>query len=964
MRAASPAIEAAMKDFVTSIPNGVNPVIHIAQTLIREHHGSLPDLHHIVILLPGYQPATRLKLELLRMAEERHTPALLLPRICTLQDFLDQLLPPPDHLIPEEQRLLLLVDALHKHRHLYGASNPWLLAADLLKLFDELTLYRISLPQTAPEFVDLLARCYQIENRHPALLKEAQIVHTLWQAWHQQLQAEGWTDTAGYYLRQLGQSLDRLPADSHFYVAGFSRFIPAETEWLHKIAEQRPLRVMVNGSIDKSGFQPRMGLLRDSSNSGGPFSEFLQAALDSTQAPLLQRARDFSAIHKSSPVADHLRLQPADSFEHEIQHAAFEVQRALQRGDRHIGIITEDRKLARRLRAYLERSGIELKDTAGWALSTTRAVAVLESWLQCIENDFPHHAFLDLLKSSTTDDEQLKLIYRFETDIVLHENIGSGMRRYRKALQFRARRLPWWTNSVQQQLTELLDRYVQAASALQKMLQKPARADAYAQELLGSLQYLRLHNLFAGDEAGSQVLSLLERIQRSAAAAGARIGWSDFRIWLGYTLETQYFSPDTGNPQVQLINLQQSSLQGFDTLIIAAADENRIPGSTDVLPFFNDAVRSALKLPDWQERLRERQHQFRCLLENNARLFVSWQREADGEPLAISPWLEIINHFHETAYGRSLIMEAPAIPTEIRSNIGQQEVRPPLPVIPARPQPAVPTAAVPVDITVSSHQRLLNCPYQFYVYDILQLKAADEIRQALQKSDYGERVHRCLHAFHCGIEGLPGPFAQPVTQQNREQAIHMLKQLALEVFTDDIEDNFLHRGWLQRWLVRIPDYIDWQIAHNVEWTVENAEQQYQVTLDANLSLRGRIDRIERRGGQTALIDYKTGNTPALDEVLQGEDIQLPSYSLFREDVVRVQYLGLDRKKIEDQTVVEGEVLQELRQRVRIRLLDVMSSIREGAPLPALGQPPICDYCDASGLCRRKIWQRQQQAEPE
>ena len=40
-----------------------------------------------------------------------------------------------------------------------------------------------------------------------------------------------------------------------------------------------------------------------------------------------------------------------------------------------------------------------------------------------------------------------------------------------------------------------------------------------------------------------------------------------------------------------------------------------------------------------------------------------------------------------------------------------------------------------------------------------------------------------------------------------------------------------------------------QLEHNLEWTVENAEQQYQVALDANLSLRGRIDRIERRGAE-------------------------------------------------------------------------------------------------------------------
>jgi ATP-dependent helicase/nuclease subunit B len=944
-----------MTDFAILTPDGENPVAYLAHTLMSGHRSDLPDLSHIIVLLPDYQAAARLRLELLRMAEQQNIPALLLPSITTLRDFLAQVVS-PDHVLPEEQRLLLLVNALHKHRYLYGTSNPWLLAADLLQLFDELTLYRIRLPQAVAEFADLLARCYRMDSGHPALLKEAQIVHTLWQAWHRQLQAEGWIDSSSQHLRQLGYSLQRLPASAHFYLAGFRRFIPAELEWLRELARLRPLRLLMQGTPDDSGLQPRFGFLR---NSASPRSRFFQATFDSS-APLLQRARDFAVLHPSSPVLESIRIHPADSFEEEVQFAALEVRRALQRDDRHIGVVTEDRKFARRLRAYLERAGIELKDTTGWALSTTRAAALLESWLQCVENDFPHHAFLDLLKSAAPadDEEYLKLVYRFETDIVLHENIGSGMQRYRKALRSRALRLQWWNGSVQQRLTALLDLHERAAAPLQKLLNGNRPARLYAHELLTSLQYLQLERRLAGDEAGSQTLSLLDRVQRAASAIDASIGWLDFRIWLGYALETHYFSPSTVNPRVQLLNLQQCTLQAFDTLIVAAADENRIPGSAAALPFFSDAVRGVLALPDWEDRLRERQYQFRCLLENNARIIVSWQRESNGEPVALSPWFEMINHFHESAYGRSLLAPVGTDrAAEIRFHTGTD-----MPAIPASPAPRIAASSVPTDLTVSSHQRLLDCPYQFFAYDVLKLKAADEIRQSLQKSDYGERVHRCLQAFHSGIEGLPGPFAQPVTPQNRGQALELLQRIAHAVFTDDIEDNFLHRGWLQRWLARIPDYLDWQTEHNTEWTVENAEQQYQVALGAELNLRGRIDRIERRGGEIALIDYKTGRTPALDEVLSGEDVQLPSYSLFREDVVRVQYIGLDGAKIEDRTVVEGESLRELREQVRKRLLETMNRIREGASLPALGQPPRCDYCDASGLCRRKIWQQQKPSE--
>ncbi|HEY3488025.1 MAG TPA: DNA helicase, partial [Gammaproteobacteria bacterium] len=495
----------------------------------------------------------------------------------------------------------------------------------------------------------------RLEARHPALLREAQIVHTLWQAWHQQLQAEGWVEASAYYLQQLGTSLEYLPLRTHFYLAGFNRFTPAECEWLEQLAQRRPVHLLINGDPDDTGVQPRLGFLQTHA-AGNPYTAFLQAALDNTAAPLLSRARTFAAAYPHSPVTERIHIHPAASFEHEIQLLTQAIQLALQQGERRIGIVTEDRKLARRLRAYLERSGIGLNDSVGWALSTTRAVALLENWLQCVENDFPYHAFLDLLKSSSTDDaEYLKLVYRFETDIVLHEKIANGMERYRRALKLRDERLSWWNNPQREKLIQLLDCYDQAALQFRTLLRKRAPARAFVAALLQSLQLLQLDHVFAADPAGQQVLALLERLQRSATALDAAIDWLGFRVWLGYALETHYFSPSADSQYVYLVNLQQSALQTFDTLIIAAADARHLPGAAGTLPFFNDTVRSALQLPDWRDRLAERQYMFRSLLENNRKIVISWQQETDSGPAALSPWLEMINHFHAAAYGRSLL---------------------------------------------------------------------------------------------------------------------------------------------------------------------------------------------------------------------------------------------------------------------------------------------------------------------
>ena len=36
--------------------------------------------------------------------------------------------------------------------------------------------------------------------------------------------------------------------------------------------------------------------------------------------------------------------------------------------------------------------------------------------------------------------------------------------------------------------------------------------------------------------------------------------------------------------------------------------------------------------------------------------------------------------------------------------------------------------------------------------------------------------------------------------------------------------------------------------------------------------------------------------------------------------------------------------------------DEWQRLREGAAMPALGEGPVCDTCEARGLCRRDHWQ--------
>src|SRR3569833_996112 len=76
---------------------------------------------------------------------------------------------------------------------------------------------------------------------------------------------------------------------------------------------------------------------------------------------------------------------------------------------------------------------------------------------------------------------------------------------------------------------------------------------------------------------------------------------------------------------------------------------------------------------------------------------------------------------------------------------------------------------------------------------------------------------------HAGGAGPAAPYAATRTAANRAQAVAALEDISRAVFAKDLEDNFEHRGWLQRWLERIPEYIDWQIARQASWRVSEVE---------------------------------------------------------------------------------------------------------------------------------------------
>jgi len=947
---------------------------------VTQFKENLPDLTHITILMSNTHAATRLRQTLTHETNQAGFPALLGPKIQSLANFIDdQQTCNMLETIPTATRELMLVDALRDYPDLYGKSSPWLLAENLLQLFDELSQQQTVLPDNIDEFTADVIDAYGIpktdaEDIESQLSQEAKLVHTLWKAWQQQLADENKTDRHQRYIEKLANYNHQ--DDQQLFLLGYTDFIPAEQQWFNALAKQGNATLILQGehlSVENQ-YHPNTAIknildenkefIKQSNPVTEPFDQVLNDIYTLDGTDISSRASTASAQYIHSPLEDKLSIFAANTSEQEALAIELQIRDWLHEGKRNIGVVTQDRRLARRLRALLERTNIELRDYSGWTLSTTSAAAALERWLECVEQDFNHLPLLDLLKSSFTfssleKEDKLYHIYRFEQDIILHENIAENIYRYKKQIDRRTNRIDeMWTEDISNALHGLLDSLNDAAKPLKSLQQGKHNPLDFLDALLISMEHIEMDISLRDDVAGQRVLDEINSMRLSLTKQDFSISWSEFRYWLGRTLERYNFVPPASSSQVQLLDLNSSLLCQFDALVIAAADAEHLPGRTTQAAFFNDAVRYSLKLKTATDSSINLFYHYRCLLHAAPKILLSYTKDNNGNTNLASPWLECLRHYHDIAWDSIL---EPAQLTQWLNEKYTGHRKEDNTVIPV-PINAYTTTncdidLLPTELSASSYQQLVDCPYQFFGARCLDLKATDEIRLVLEKSDYGSLVHRCLQAFHDDIESLPGPFTETISKANKAAAISCLMDISSHVFSYDLEDNFQHRGWLQTWQQLIPMYIDWQIDHNSIWTVRHTEKMLSNELSNNFTLKGVLDRTDISTDGIGIIDYKTGLPPSKKDIHNGEAVQLPFYALLlSETISQVEYLMLNDSKVKTTGILKQDELHELMQLHTQRLTELFTQLNSNVALPAWGDSKSCSYCEMDGICRRDAWE--------
>ncbi len=621
-------------------------------------------------------------------------------------------------------------------------------------------------------------------------------------------------------------------------------------------------------------------------------------------------------------------LHPALDAEDEAQRAAACVLRHLDSGRIPVALAPTDRALTRRISALLDGAGVAVHDENGWTLSTTRAAAHVMSTLRACAWDASADDVLDWLKQTPAAP-------------------APALRTLEKWLR-RAGPRHWSAATV---IDTARDATLADAAALVAQAQawreplRPARPlAAWLAALRAVLQDCGLWDGLVADAAGARVIAELRLDEgldadlQALSGAGRRMSLVDFTRWVNEVLEAGRYRPDylTQAPVV-VMPLSQLLARPFCAVVLPGCDEKRLQAAPEPPGVWTQAQRDGLGLP-LRSALEAAQ---RAAWEGALRtpfVDVLWRTgDEGGEPLLASPLVLALELDGRAAAGSDCRVEraVPVTPT-------------------VRPLPS--GARLPVlKLSSTAYSDLRHCPYRFFALRQLQLQESDELGAEVDKRDFGTWLHAVLQHFHEALQHdtSAGPDARRALMDAAAEHTTQAQRL-------DEAGEFL--PFASGWPALRDGYLQWLAGHEVDGASFRRAEVPATQPLGPLQLVGTLDRIDAvhtaGGGEpvTLVIDYKTENDAVTRRRVNAgaEDTQLAFYAaLLNDDTLRAAYVNVGERG-GTRTHEQPEVVA-LRDQLVEGILHDFSRIADGAPMPALGEGAVCEWCAARGLCRKDFW---------
>ena len=579
-----------------------------------------------------------------------------------------------------------------------------------------------------------------------------------------------------------------------------------------------------------------------------------------------------------------------------------------------VGIVVYDRVLARRLRALAESKHILIEDEGGWRMNTLSFGGALRQWATAVSSFSPSEVGSLLSPPYWADESQAR---------------NKAESSWQKRLSYGGVLPHGWDKFKSND-----DEFIFAERMTESRRRRPKKAclREWTEWLLTESESAL--SAWRDDEVAARARASLAM----AADGNTTFSPAEFNAWLDMMMRNQTGGERDIKSEVCFV--PPTTSRRFDALLLLGARHGDLP-SSPVPPgsFLREREREHVGLPNRRQHVERQFAQFWKLITTHESIAAVWQNDKEGQPVACSPFWTVLTE--SLTKSGIFVDDIPMPPAESPAG----ELSPPL-----QPAPTPTISQLPGKVHITAIEKLMKCPYDFFASSILKI-GKDDGDEILTPAQRGGMVHLAMEEFVKFVE------PDETCPEKIAKALHA-------AFNTLGTSRGESRMYLTYWRAQVEALARLESQRREDgWRIQEKEHRVQetITIDggADVTLSGRTDRVDAKGDEWLVTDYKTGKAPSKIEMFKGEKPQLPLYAVLlghpdahwevRSPIKSEKPANTLKDKKEDARI-RAERANEIAEHARGLIKQIFSG---AVPLPANGSE--CESCSSRRLCRREHW---------
>ncbi len=414
-------------------------------------------------------------------------------------------------------------------------------------------------------------------------------------------------------------------------------------------------------------------------------------------------------------------------------------------------------------------------------------------------------------------------------------------------------------------------------------------------------------------QAAEQIALAMAELEGSSAMFGRVSAWRAIELLLG-AIEGGVIAEDARRGSVELLGWLEAAVDRSPYVVIAGLNEGMVPRGKVEDPLLPEGVRWKLGMPNGETRAARDAFLLEGMVRSREKTGGLWavvaKRDDEGNPLKPSRFVFACGEEEALARVKRLTSDVSEAPRFNATN-ADAAAKGDLAAFPLAPTHAM---EPPTSVRATAFAEYIHSPYVFFLKHVARVCEVEESAGEIDPLAIGTALHDVLKSFRAS-----GLTASTRAEEIEEWALDGLRAEVDRMPTKklaavrDVQIEVAKR--------RLRTFARVQAGHAAKgW--RPVETEWEAVPEASLDiggvpirLRGRIDRIDRRGDEWLVLDYKTGEKPINPEKKHFKkewcDLQLPLYAAIwrmskkQADWAKVGYFLLPRESEKGEVAIAG-----------------------------------------------------------